>query len=324
MSSSSASLAAETRPVPRSLRLQALVFLIVVVATMMTMEWLVRRRATNSYTKKRDMLVARAGDVRVIVTGPSSGYYGVDTSQFRVDAINLADVSQTLYYDDQILRAHLPRLKRLELVVFALGLPSYEFGLDGTAESYRRFWYSNFWGFPLEHDADRFDVRRFSLLALAPPSMRLGLLLGRDDSGASVDANGWYRPPATITGVSEDQAVKLVGYQAEMMSPPKGADNDRTLRSTLRTLRDRNVAAVLVWLPVHRFYLQHFDARARERAHAGFTRIANDLGAEFRDYSRDPRFEEGDFFDANHLNERGAAKFSRILDEDVVARIGAR
>jgi hypothetical protein len=89
-------------------------------------------------------------------------------------------------------------------------------------------------------------------------------------------------------------------------------------------LQERGIVTALVWPPVHRWYIQHFDAGVRARAHEAFARIAPQHHARFLDYSTDPRFEEEDFYDTTHLNERGAEKFSRILDVDIVTAGVAR
>ena len=37
---------------------------------------------------------------------------------------------------------------------------------------------------------------------------------------------------------------------------------------------------------------------------------------EYHDYSGDTRFDDDDFFDVDHLNSTGAAKFSKIIRQD--------
>jgi len=48
------------------------------------------------------------------------------------------------------------------------------------------------------------------------------------------------------------------------------------------------------------------------------TRLSVDHGAYWLDLSDDSRFEDSDFYDADHLSEAGAVKFTEIL----TARVG--
>lgn len=48
--------------------------------------------------------------------------------------------------------------------------------------------------------------------------------------------------------------------------------------------------------------------------------ISEKDGVPYFNYLRDERFTTQDFVDSDHLNKRGAEKFTRILNEDVVKR----
>jgi hypothetical protein len=48
--------------------------------------------------------------------------------------------------------------------------------------------------------------------------------------------------------------------------------------------------------------------------------ITEKYGVPYFNYLRDDRFTEEDFVNSDHLNNKGAEKFSYILNEDVVKR----
>ena len=46
-------------------------------------------------------------------------------------------------------------------------------------------------------------------------------------------------------------------------------------------------------------------------------KISNDRNVKYINYLQDKRFDSSDFYDADHLNHLGAAKFSKIIDNDI-------
>jgi len=80
----------------------------------------------------------------------------------------------------------------------------------------------------------------------------------------------------------------------------------------------RSIRLVLITPPYHRTYNLFFDqelpgeaARHRQR----LSKLARTVGAEFYDFSNDPRWSTRDewFTDSDHLSDRGRASFSREL-----------
>jgi hypothetical protein len=66
-------------------------------------------------------------------------------------------------------------------------------------------------------------------------------------------------------------------------------------------------------------YRQAMD-RARWGEHQQVIReLARRYGVRYTDFLEDGRFERADFYNDDHLNEDGAAKFTKILDAEVLA-----
>lgn len=278
------------------------------------------RQVDNSYSKKRRLLEERAAELEVLITGPSGALYGIDPAHLQGNALNVADVSQSLHYDEEIVHRYLPKLVRLRLVIFPIGLFSMESNLSDTPEYWREFWYQQFWQLPSERNDRQLDLRRFSLIALYPPGIRLAAVRRNFvyDLVPTIDDNGWNHFETAPDTVTEENALVRVRYHAKIMRRELLARNEADLGKTLAELRERGVASALVVLPVHHFYASHFDQEARVRERAALERLSERYGAIVRDYSDDHRFSASEFYDTDHLNTRGAQLISRILDEEIV------
>ena len=279
------------------------------------------RRVENSYTKKRRMLESRASEIDVIVTGPSGALFGIDPSVIGPHAVNLGDVSQSLYYDTELVKRYLPRLPKLRTVVFTVGLFAFEYSLADTPEYWRQFWYQRFWDIPPERDEHSLDLRRFSTIALYPPKIRLKALIHAFhlDVAPEIDANGWrHLGDNDLGSVTEANALERAQYHASIMHPTYIASNERALAETIDRLHARGVATLLVVLPVHPLYVAHFSSAALLRLHAVLGRLASEHGAAVRDYATDSSFSADQFIDTDHLNARGAQRMSAIVARDVI------
>jgi hypothetical protein len=84
------------------------------------------------------------------------------------------------------------------------------------------------------------------------------------------------------------------------------------------TCRERGVKMVMVTCPVHEFFYSQMDQRQLELMH----RVADSLCAEYpnvsyMDFMSCPLFTADDMSNANHLNRRGAVRFSQMVGDSI-------
>ena len=71
----------------------------------------------NSYSIKNAQMEAQAGQIEALVLGGSHALRGVDPAYFVMKGYNAANVSQSLYYDEQITLKYLDKMHSLKLVL---------------------------------------------------------------------------------------------------------------------------------------------------------------------------------------------------------------
>jgi len=303
----------------------ALVGLVVLVAGL---GWVERgmRRVDNSYTKKRRGLEKRAADLEVLVLGPSGAMYSIDPAQFHAVTFNAGDVSQSIHYNAAIAERYAPRMPHLRLVIFTFSLASMETTMSDGPEAWRQLWYLHFWDLPPEGPLRRLDVRRYSVLALYPPYARVSALVRRFkyDAAPLIDENGWYRGAIGTDPNLEANGLVRAATHASVMRPIHAVTNAAKMSHVIEQLKARGIATALVLLPVSRAYSRNFDQAAKSRNVALLEELASKSGAQFANYLDDPRFQNSDFFDADHLNATGAKQISQIIDADIVGPAARR
>ena len=91
------------------------VFAIMLVILLALIE-LIARKAPNTYKdKERTMLSTLSDSVEVLVLGSSHNFYGLNPQLIKKSCYNLANTSQTIYYDDYLLSRYINGSLKFEI-----------------------------------------------------------------------------------------------------------------------------------------------------------------------------------------------------------------
>jgi hypothetical protein len=276
-------------------------------------------RVPTGYAAKRLYLERNIGEARVLVTGSSHAYYAVHPRLFGVPGFNTAYVSQDVYYDTRIVLKYLPRAANLKLVVVSVSYFSFEARMDDSASSWRAPFYRRHWG--VGDAPPDFRLSEYSYIAQYGAERTRGLLWDRFRNRASEHIS-----PEDGHSVLRHQPAEMLKGKAAVarhhtiMKVRNVESNVRHLGELFDALRARGVAAVLITTPVSRSYYEHMKPDTYRRMQDAIGDLCRRYGLEYRNYLTDARFGPEDFADSDHLNARGAEKFSLILKDEVVGR----
>jgi hypothetical protein len=279
----------------------------------------------NTYNVKKRLLEARASEIQAIITGSSHAYVGIDPKALGCQAFNLANTSQSIYYDSQLLAKYLDRMTNLRLAIITLSYFSLEFRLTDSPEEWRSHFYYYHYGIRNETDSwPLLDLRNYSLIALyGINETRIISRLGYHVSFAEqVDENGWFKSQNDVQTLeaSEESARRNMDFHHGFMKPKYIAENLNTLERMIKNLQARKVAVVFVTTPFFHTYAERMSAEKYQAMQEQIERLCQTYGLEYFNYSFDPRFTIGDFQNPDHLNLSGAEKFSTIIKNDFVDR----
>jgi hypothetical protein len=314
-----------------SLRLAA--FLLPVVFLWASLEWMTAKTST-SYSGKRQRLDALSDRIDTLIFGASSAYYGLAPKQLSGTAFNLAAVAQTFYYDDRLLTQVLPRLPRLRRVIVSVQYVSFFSETNDFGEDRRQYVYEQEWGIAPLRFTDRMDIRMWSRIALLGPHFSVlsvrpalnGLARGARplptvSDYLAMDDRGWEGKyggddPSRLNAAA---AARTLSRYRRIMKANFEEENLGFLKHILSLLQAQHIECVLVTLPVWSTFRDGMRADMWDKTQSDIQHLVKIYGVRYLSFLTLPETEEADFLDVDHLNARGAIRFTKILNADLQA-----
>jgi hypothetical protein len=126
--------------------------------------------------------------------------------------------------------------------------------------------------------------------------------------------SGWGLPPSKgapdMAASGRIEAARHIGY-VDQGRKQHLSENVRCLESMLRMCRTRGIRVFLVTLPATHHYSSLLAPSVWNEIRDTVGRIVADHpGTAYLDYSDLTEFDDSDYFDADHLDSSGAAKFT--------------
>lgn len=299
----------------RRFLIKTTIFLLPILLAGAAMEWLLYG-IPNEYRSK-NAAMARGGDrIHTLVLGSSHTYYGINPDLMPEGVYNSAFVSQSLRYDSAILATRLDALPRLRTVVIPISYFSLFFQLESGQASILAKNYKLHLGIgtpppPLE----RLEIVH-SRLEKSIHRIRRHYL-DRDTTPPCSPSTGWGIAPARrandMAASAKVEAGRHIGYVRTGRSAHL-AENVQCLRGILRLCQARGIKVFLVTLPTTPHYAALLDPSIwREIKDSVGNIVSGHPHAAYLDYSGADGFDDSDYFDADHLDSSGAAKFTALL-----------
>ena len=277
------------------------------------------------YYAKRVALEAQRDKIEVLVTGSSNTVYGADPQFFSRPGFNLAFPANDTYEDSNLIRKYRDRLPRLRMVILTTNF--FTSGNYGpSVQSWREEFLRQYFGIPMEptgtvSDQVRRLPRNFSKIAL------YGKLItdyAGQDFQMPVDINtrpsGWFDAGDVPASSMEKYAVEAAQVHRVTAEEKYFAPNFAEWDQVVENLQRRNIQVALVGTPDPASYYDNLDPVKVRRMNEEMARFAQHHHIKMHNYMTDPRFSADDFTlkIVDHLNARGAEKFSRILDAEII------
>jgi hypothetical protein len=286
-------------------------------------------RIPSSYSLKRERLHALSTEIETLILGASDAYHGVAPQELSGSAYNLANVSQSLYYDDQLFTQVVPQLPRLKRVIIPIQYISLFFELYDFFEDWRTYFYWQEWQIPPQRFGDLLDLRMWSRAQLRPAAyyksvlgaefqsvLRAGNQGPSDPDLAVMDRRGWWQTP-----VFDNRPQKLDAYAAapilarhnQLMQMAYEQPNLGYLKHILSVAREHNIECVFVTLPVWKTYRDGMQQDRWRRTQADIQSLATTYHVRYFCFLDLEEFGPDDFTDVDHMSPAGAIRFTRVL-----------
>lgn len=280
---------------------------------------------------KKHLLQRQLSRTQVLILGSSHEFAGILPKELGLPAFNLAGQSQSLYYDTALIYKYLPQLKSLKLVILPISYFSLEYELDEGPEPWRAYQYDYFYSIPHRNWHKAISARNFSAYFLCSESFRARVTFGLatnailhfDEWGGLTNRpDGNLLPARADTNFLYTAAVGTIQRHEAMMKPENMKPILARLDRLIQDLQRRHIQVLLITSPVTRFYSHLIQAATYRQMQQAVHQLARHYRIPYRNYMFDSRFSDSDFADADHLNVRGAHKFSRILKAELRRDLG--
>jgi hypothetical protein len=293
------------------------------------------RVQNDMYKEKYNGAIENKDSIEVIILGNSHATYAVDPTAFDLYAYNLAYVNQSIYFDKRITLSLMNKLEKLRYVLISVDFHSFSFSSQGIRDVWS--YYGN---------GIKYKDRNYLLENLSPslfgytPKVALSLLKKRiikaikyrNETVITCDVEKGINLKDTIKKgfvsfeVSKESAFtekelkkKADGYNGMVKKYKKIRQeviND--LEDFIQILIDNNITPVLFTAPVYKGYYSFLDTTALRENKKILMDLCRKYDIKYWDFSNLNIMTQDDFYNCDHLNKKGAHKFSVLLSDSIL------
>lgn len=250
----------------------------------------------NNYSYKSHYMDTHAGDIRVLLLGNSLFEYSFNPHVVGDSVFDLATSARYIHYDVELAKRYLPRMEHLECVIYPLGLP------EGYKERFKG---------PCMRDHYRY-------MHLDPPDEWKHLAASVEwdqrfhyknfQRGRLCDSLGYQ---SMGTGVTGGRGVIVIDSLSASL-------NEAYLVEMAKCCANRGVRFVVVTPPCNTSLMVWKENEVKNILLQMMESVNRQYPAEYISYLDDDRFQADSlYYDAEHLNHRGATLFAQQVKEDL-------
>lgn len=271
------------------------------------------RGMENSYTFKSKGLTRSGKQLKTLVLGNSQALKGINPGVLDGNlqpAFNMANVSQTLYYDSTILANNLNRLPRLKNVILTLCYTSLYEEL-WEIEPFRPFFYARFMDIPGQ-GTENFGLMRFSQVALYSAKTSLNLALkGFPNQTEGLDSNGFQK--AEKREISPALSARRIREHLKGIKKSHFLPNLNRLKSIVWLCQKHSIQLILVVMPVHKTYYTLESPEFAGPFHEVLNNLKHQSGVTVLNLEQSP-LPDTCFADQDHLSWAGSIWLGKTIN----------
>ena len=270
--------------------------------------------------------------IEVLILGTSHAHYAVNPEVFDLYAYNLANLGQSIYFDKRITLSLLPEMKQLKYVFISIDYHSLAF----SSQFDKDYW--SYYGNGIKYKDTNYLYANLSptLFGYTPRvaySMHKNRYLKIKEHGTDIIdfevQNGvdLYKPAVKGYVAFEDRDLHNFNHDAYNVSSSWYTEviensNERDeiiadLEHFVQLLLANDITPILITAPVYSEYIEYLNSSYIEENIYTSNQIAYKHGLKYWDFLNSERFTIDDFYDMEHLNRKGALKFSNMLNDSI-------
>ncbi len=267
----------------------------------------------NDYSYKNSYYKENAKEIKIWNLGSSHAYFGIDPTYFSSTAFNGAHVSQSIKFDYYIFNKYINQMDSLKVLILPISYFTLYSNLEYGVEKWRVVNYTSY-GIFLPNI--RSSVR---LLSDSKPFNRaIKSLLGKQDekycTELGMGTQYCYEKRSKDLAATAEAAVKR--HTKNMINQETLSANQNYLKEICEICHHKNIKVILLTTPTHFSYYSTLNKKQLKIT----TKLCNELDEKYSNVTylnwlKNNNFIDEDFYDSDHLNNKGAIKLTQLLND---------
>lgn len=273
------------------------------------------RSVENNYTYKTERIISDYDQIETLIFGDSHAFFGINPDYFSTETFNIANVSQSLYFDELLLKKHIDSLPKLKTVILNVSYFTLSVVDDASEDRWRKYFYQQQMKLDIP-SISVFDPRQYSLTLARRFNQSVELFREYYKNGTIVSTyeNGFGMQDESNIVADKVAISKLISKKHEDNSLDFEINTER-IQKMIEICNRRGVEVLLIEMPVYKTYYDLLDPKKIQKINSTLLHLEkNNSGVRFYDFSQEPSFVDEDLRDADHLTNEGAEKFSKLLN----------
>lgn len=268
------------------------------------------RNVPNAYSYKDDYLVKHGNKIDTLILGNSQAYFGINPSYMKGNPFSLANVSQNIAYDDWLLSKYIDNMSNLRYVIVTVS--DFSLVVDALLEHWRDKYYRIYFGkddyFPIKYNFEAMqplksivtDIYNYYYLNHTP----------KDYSNLGFGLS--YTFQSRRKDLEKDGPIAAKRHSVTINNDVVDTNINHIIDIILNCQR-KGIKVILITPPVHKSCFKFLDNKQLALTKTTCEKLSQKYHIQYYYLMEDPRFEDSDFWDSDHLNQYGARKLSGII-----------
>lgn len=300
------------KTVMRHFLFKLFLFLLPVLTLAIFLEVIIRK-TPNDYALKRNYLDNNAHKIETLILGSSHSLYGLNPDYFDEHCFNASHVSQTFDYDFALLKKY-ENWSQLKTVILPISYFSFFERIETTDESWRAKDYLLYYDIGVSHQYKHHsEVLSISLKHNLKKVINHYI---KNLPTISCTDLGWGTNASSENAVDLFSSGKRKAVKHTITNQECFQENKAILEEIIGFCKTKNINVVLFTPPAYEVYVENLDTNQLLKTITTANQIAEKYtNCTYTNLLEDQRYIPEDFFDADHLNEIGAKKLSKAMNE---------
>lgn len=275
------------------------------------------QKMPTSYEWQRTHFERDLATHELIILGSSQAYYGINPAILG-KGFNLANVSQSLFYDKKLAEKYIEKMPNLKKIILSFSYFSLNYDLI-MAENWRIYAYWQY--YKIAHRSlKKYHLSAWTKTFLYSPRLAVHFWVKQNFKAVDLpQTNGWLKMDTSANEYINTDIAKMrlalhhrYGWDENIVQ-----ENISNLATIMDLATKKNIELIVVTPPVVNDYSQYTNPAQEAKNKHILDSLQKIYHFRYLDFFRDTHFTNSDFNNPDHLNELGAIKFSTLLKSKI-------